>query len=67
MKPTTKAQRRKFLLAAGLGGAGVAAVLVSGRKAKIAAKQAAAAAGDEQRTAYRETAHVQKYYKTTEV
>ena len=66
MKPTTKAQRRNFLLAAGLGGAGAAAVLVGGRKAKIAAKQAASG-GDGERTAYRESAHVQKYYKTTEV
>ena len=37
MKPTSNAQRRNFLLAAGLGGAGIA------------------------------TAHVLKYYKTTEV
>ena len=66
MKPTTKAQRRNFLLAAGLGGAGVATALVAGRKAKATAKQAAAA-DDTQRTAYRESAHVQKYYKTTEV
>lgn len=66
MKPTTKAQRRKFLLAAGLGSAGVAATLVSKGRAKIAAGQAAPAS-DGERTAYRESAHVQKYYKTTEV
>ena len=64
MKPTTKAQRRNFLIAAGLGGAGVATALVAGRKAKIAAKEAPAS---EERTAYRESAHVRKYYKTTEV
>jgi len=64
MKPTTKAQRRNFLIAAGLGGAGVATALVTGRKAKVAAKQAP---DSEQRTAYRESDHVRKYYKTTEV
>ena len=65
MKPKTTAQRRNFLIAAGLGGAGVATALVAGRKAKIAAKDEPAAA--EQRTAYRETAHVRKYYETTKV
>ena len=64
MKPTTKAQRRNFLIAAGLGGAGVATAMVAGRKPKLAARQAPAT---EQRTAYRESAHVQKYYETTKV
>jgi hypothetical protein len=64
MKPTKNAQRRNFLLAAGLGGAGVATVLVAGRKAKGVQTAAPALA---EPTGYRATAHVLKYYKTTEV
>jgi hypothetical protein len=65
MKSTRNAQRRNFLLAAGVGGAGVATALVAGRKAKPAAK--AAGSASDGRTAYRASAHVLKYYKTTEV
>ncbi len=56
--------RRKFLLAAGLGGAGVAAAVVvkSGQPAAPAAP-----AGAEQPTGYRASEHILKYYKTTEV
>ena len=64
MKPTSNAQRRNFLLAAGLGGAGVATVLVAGRKPNIDAKAAPAA---DEPSGYRASAHVLKYYKTTEV
>ena len=64
MKATRNAQRRNFLLAAGLGGAGIATALVAGRKAKGVEKAAAAA---DEPTGYRATAHVLKYYKTTEV
>jgi len=64
MKPTRNAQRRNFLLAAGLGGAGVATALVAGRTAKSVEKTAPAV---DEPTGYRATAHVLKYYKTTEV
>ena len=66
MKTTKPTDRRKFLLAAGLGGAGVAAAVVT---AGNAAKPAGAdeAAPDPKATTYRASAHVLKYYKTTEV
>lgn len=65
MKTKRTQDRRKFLLAAGLGGAGAAA-LVAGVKAKEAPGAAgveAAASAD----GYRATEHILKYYKTTEV
>jgi len=58
------ANRRNFLLAAGLGGAGVAAAVVTGApkvKAKLAADEAARPTG------YHASEHIKKYYKTTEV
>jgi len=61
MKPTN---RRNFLLAAGLGGAGVAAAVVAkGRKpeAKAGAKLSSQPSG------YHASEHILKYYKTTEV
>lgn len=65
MKTKRIEDRRKFLLAAGLGGAGAAA-LVAGVKAKKAPASAGAqaAAGED---GYRETDHIRKYYKTTQV
>ena len=67
MKTTKPIHRRKFLLAAGLGGAGVAAAVVTAtNKAKDAAP--IAEAGEKSTTtAYRASPHVLKYYKTTEV
>ena len=62
IKKTTN--RRNFLLAAGLGGAGVAAAVVTGAPkagAKVAAQDAAKPTG------YHASAHIRKYYKTTEV
>jgi hypothetical protein len=64
MKTAKPTNRRNFLLAAGLG-AGVAAAVVTGKKAapgreKIAAAQA-------KPSGYHVTEHIQKYYKTTEV
>lgn len=64
MKTVKNVQRRNFLLAAGLGGAGAATALVAGRKAAEAVKTAAPA---EQPSGYRATEHVLKYYKTAEV
>ena len=69
MKTTKSPHRRKFLLAAGLGGAGVAAAVAVSRTGD-APQAPAAAATDEKKsmtTAYRASPHVLKYYKTTEV
>ena len=64
MKTTRPSNRRKFLLAAGLGGAGVAAVVATRAKpGKEAAREAAASS----ETRYRATEHVLKYYETTKV
>jgi hypothetical protein len=62
---TTKTNRRKFLMAAGLGGAGAVAAVVAGKQAVQAPEQSAEA--QPQKSGYRETAHINKYYKTTEV
>ena len=58
--------RRKFLLGAGLGTAGVAAAIVSrpGVAPKHAEAQAPAAPASD---GYRATDHVLKYYKTAKV
>lgn len=63
IKPTS---RRNFLLAAGLGSAGAVAVVANAGKAKLktAAAKTPSAAGPD---GYRETDHIRKYYKTTEV
>jgi hypothetical protein len=65
MKTKRTQDRRKFLVAAGLGGAGAAA-LVAGVKATDAP-----ASGNVEATAasdgYRATEHILKYYKTTQV
>ena len=61
---TTKTSRRKFLLAAGVGGAGAAAAVAAGLKgtAEVAKPGAETTA-----QGYRATPHILKYYKTTEV
>ena len=61
MKPTN---RRNFLLAAGLGGAGVAAAVVTRTGTPAARKKDLAAA---QPSGYHASEHIKKYYKTTEV
>ena len=64
MKPTKPTNRRKFLMAAGLGTAGVAAAVVSqGRKDAVPGDAQASTKAD----GYHVTEHIQKYYKTTEV
>ena len=68
MKTTrTLSQRRKVLLGAGLGTAGVAAALVA--RSGVPAKAGTAAGTDvaEGGDGYRATDHVLKYYKTTKV
>ena len=62
---TTRTNRRKFLMAAGLGGAGAVAAVVAGKPAAGRAEKTASAAP--QADGYRVTDHIQKYYKTTEV
>jgi hypothetical protein len=56
--------RRKFLLNAGLGGAGAAAAAVAGRQ--IASGGQGAADADKPR-GYHVSEHILKYYKTTQV
>lgn len=56
--------RRKFLLTAGLGTAGAAAVAVAGRQVATAAKGATPAA---KTRGYHVSEHILKYYKTTQV
>lgn len=67
MKTTKPTHRRKFLLAASLGGAGVAAAVVAGSKVAMEGEAVADATAKSETTAYRATPHVLKYYKTTEV
>jgi hypothetical protein len=64
MKTIKPTNRRKFLLAAGLGTAGVAAVATAVRKPE---PKAEAAADAPQPSGYHATEHILKYYKTTEV
>jgi hypothetical protein len=65
MKKAPTTNRRKFLLAAGLGGAGAAAALVT-NPSKTPAIRGEAPAVDTA-SGYRLTAHIEKYYKTTKV
>ena len=65
MKTSKLTNRRKFLMAASLGTAGVAATVAAGGSSS-AAKDDAAVAGAKP-TGYHVTEHIQKYYKTTEV
>jgi hypothetical protein len=65
MKTTKPNDRRNFLLAAGLGSAGVAvAVVGAGKVGKEAAPKIPAV---DKATGYRASEHILKYYKTTEV
>jgi hypothetical protein len=63
---TVETNRRKFLMAAGIGGAGAVAAAVAGKQAVDAPQKGADAAGT-QASGYRVTEHIEKYYKTTEV
>ena len=65
MKSTKENNRRKFLLAAGLGSAGVAAAVVAKGNKPAAAADAAESA--KQPSGYHVSEHILKYYKTTEV
>jgi len=62
---TTKSNRRNFLLAATAGSAAAAAAIVTaGRNAAPAKGTGAEAPGA---SGYRESEHIQKYYKTAKV
>jgi nitrous oxide reductase len=62
---SSKLSRRAFLLSAGVGGAAGAVALVAKQKAPAPTQ---AASQDKRGTAgYQETAHVQNYYRTTQV
>lgn len=65
MKTTKSTNRRNFLLAAGLGSAGVVAAVVAGGKKPVAKADAARASGEP--SGYHATEHILKYYKTTKV
>lgn len=64
MKTIKPTNRRNFLLAAGLGGAGVAAAVATGKVAKGREKIAAA---EDRPSGYQASEHVLKYYETTKV
>ena len=66
MKTTKSTNRRNFLLAAGLGSAGAVAAVVTAR-GTVKPSEAQEGASDPQATKYRASAHILKYYKTTEV
>ena len=61
---STRMSRRKFLAAAGVGGATAAVVAVSGKDAKPKEATGQATAEDK---GYQLTAHVRRYYETTKV
>jgi hypothetical protein len=63
---TTKTNRRKFLMAASLGGAGAVAAVVAGKQASKAPEPGARAQAS-RADGYHVTDHIEKYYKTTEV
>jgi hypothetical protein len=65
MKTPKSAHRRNFLLAAGLGSAGVAAAVVTAAKRTGDAPGALPAV--DKPSGYRASAHVLKYYQTTKV
>ena len=62
---TKDSNRRKFLIAAGLGSAGVAAAVVAKGNTPVAGAGAAESA--KQPSGYHVSEHILKYYKTTEV
>ena len=65
MKTKRIEDRRKFLLDAGLGGAGAAALVAGVKGTKAPSRGGAGASPGED--GYRATEHILKYYKTTQV
>ena len=64
MKTAKPINRRNFLLAAGLGSAGAAAVVAGTRRAPLKTRLAEEAAKP---SGYHVSEHILKYYKTTKV
>lgn len=62
---TTRTNRRRFLVAASLGGAGSLAAVVAGKQVSQRLEPGAELTR-QQASGYRVTEHVQKYYRTTE-
>ena len=62
--PQSTLSRRKFLLAAGAGGAAATIAVVAGKDAQKQAKPASAAADGQ---GYRVTEHIRNYYRTAKV
>ncbi len=65
MKTAKTTNRRKFLVAAGLGAGAAAAAVVTGTSKTKAAPGAVPAV--DKASGYRLTEHIEKYYKTTKV
>jgi len=64
--PSTDLKRRRFLLSLSASGAGAAAAAVAAAPVAVAVvTQDTAASSDD--AAYRETAHVRDYYRTTRI
>jgi hypothetical protein len=59
-------ERRRFLFALGVGGAGAAVAVVSALPETAGVEIAAASPNDED-SRYRETAHVRDYYRTAKI
>lgn len=64
MKNAKPNSRRNFLLAAGLGTAGAAAAVATATRGVKGSKGAAT---DDTASGYRDSEHIRKYYKTTQV
>jgi hypothetical protein len=64
--PSTDLKRRRFLFSLSASGAGAAAVAMTVMPGSAAALQPASAT-DTDDAAYRETAHVRDYYRTTKL
>jgi hypothetical protein len=64
MKSAKPNSRRKFLLAAGLGSAGVAAAVATATRSTDAATPAPAV---DKAKGYHVSEHIEKYYRTTKV
>jgi len=64
MKNAKPNSRRNFLLAAGLGTAGAVTAVATATRTVKGVKEAATA---DTATGYRDSEHIRKYYKTTQV
>jgi hypothetical protein len=63
----TSNKRRNFLLAFGLGAAGVVSAILAGKRPVVAAKSETTAAEPAAVKGYHVSEHVKRYYRTTRV